>query len=78
MTSTVTLTVNGVQLQVEVDNRTSLLDLLREHLDLPGTKKGCDAGACGACTVLVDGTRVYACLILAVRMRVPRSPPSRG
>ena len=49
--STVSLTVNGVQHEVEVDHRTSLLDLLRERLDLTGTKKGCDAGACGACTV---------------------------
>ncbi|MFJ5264789.1 (2Fe-2S)-binding protein [Streptomyces sp. NPDC088387] len=64
--STVRLTVNGEQHTAEVDNRTSLLDLLREHLDLPGTKKGCDQGACGACTVLVDDRRVNACLTLAV------------
>ncbi|MFD3313565.1 (2Fe-2S)-binding protein [Streptomyces sp. NPDC058694] len=64
--STVRLTVNGEQRTAKVDNRTSLLDLLREHLDLPGTKKGCDQGACGACTVLVDDRRVNACLILAV------------
>ncbi|MFF3705130.1 (2Fe-2S)-binding protein [Streptomyces phaeochromogenes] len=64
--STVRLTVNGEQRTAEVDNRTSLLDLLREHLDLPGTKKGCDQGACGACTVLVDDRRVNSCLILAV------------
>ena len=64
--STVRLTVNGVQRTAQVDNRTSLLDLLREHLDLPGTKKGCDQGACGACTVLVDDRRVNACLTLAV------------
>jgi xanthine dehydrogenase YagT iron-sulfur-binding subunit len=67
--STVSLEVNGVQHQLEVDHRMSLLDLLRERLDLTGTKKGCDAGACGACTVLVDGARVNACLTLAVRLR---------
>ncbi|MEV0089559.1 (2Fe-2S)-binding protein [Saccharopolyspora sp. NPDC050642] len=67
-TSRVSLSVNGVGHVVTVDNRTSLLDLLREHLGLPGTKKGCDAGACGACTVLVDGRRVNACLTLAVRL----------
>ncbi|MFD8982294.1 (2Fe-2S)-binding protein [Streptomyces sp. NPDC059564] len=64
--STVRLTVNGEQRTARVDNRTSLLDLLREHLDLPGTKKGCDQGACGACTVLVDDRRVNACLTFAV------------
>ncbi|WP_405593559.1 (2Fe-2S)-binding protein [Streptomyces sp. NBC_01092] len=64
--STVRLTVNGEQRTAQVDNRTSLLDLLREHLDLPGAKKGCDQGACGACTVLVDDRRVNACLTLAV------------
>lgn len=68
-TSRVWLTVNAVRLQVEIDHRTSLLDLLRERLNLTGTKKGCDAGACGACTVLVDGDRVNACLTLAVRLQ---------
>ena len=69
ISSTVSMKVNGVQQQVEVDHRTSLLDLLRERLGLTGTKKGCDAGACGACTVLVNGARVNACLTLAVRLQ---------
>ena len=59
--------VNGRNLEAQVDVRTSLLDLLRDHLGLPGTKKGCNQGACGACTVLVDGERINSCLALAVQ-----------
>ena len=60
-------TVNGASMEASADIRTSLLDLLREHLHLTGTKKGCNQGACGACTVLVDGVRINSCLALAVQ-----------
>ncbi|WP_395708966.1 2Fe-2S iron-sulfur cluster-binding protein [Reyranella sp.] len=59
--------INGRAVAVDVDLRTSLLDLLRDHLGLTGAKKGCDQGACGACTVLVDGKRINGCLALAVQ-----------
>jgi xanthine dehydrogenase YagT iron-sulfur-binding subunit len=65
------LTVNGQARRLAVDPRTTLLDALREHLGLTGAKKGCDHGQCGACTVLVDGTRVLGCLTLAVAVRGP-------
>ncbi len=62
----ITIVVNGVAHKLEVAPWTTLLDALREHLDLTGTKKGCDHGQCGACTVLLDGRRINACLALAV------------
>jgi xanthine dehydrogenase YagT iron-sulfur-binding subunit len=62
----ITLRVNGEARQLQLDPRVTLLDALREHLHLTGTKKGCDHGQCGACTVLVDGRRINACLSLAV------------
>jgi xanthine dehydrogenase YagT iron-sulfur-binding subunit len=60
------LEVNGKRRELELDTRTTLLDALRDHLDLTGTKKGCDQGQCGACTVIVDGRRINSCLTLAV------------
>jgi xanthine dehydrogenase YagT iron-sulfur-binding subunit len=65
-TSTIELTVNGRPQRLDLDPRTSLLDLLRENLHLGGTKKGCNQGACGACTILVSGRRINACLTLAI------------
>jgi xanthine dehydrogenase YagT iron-sulfur-binding subunit len=62
----VRLRINGVDHALTIDTRTSLLDLLREHLDLTGAKKGCDHGQCGACTILIDGRRANGCLALAV------------
>jgi xanthine dehydrogenase YagT iron-sulfur-binding subunit len=65
-TERVSLSINGRPFSLDIDARTSLLDLLREHLHLTGTKKGCDHGQCGACTVLVDGERINSCLTLAL------------
>ena len=65
-TVSVRLRINGTDRSVDIDPRTTLLDALREHLHLTGTKKGCDHGQCGACTVLIDGRRINSCLTLAV------------
>jgi len=67
MNHSISLTVNGVRRDIALtDPRATLLDLLREQLDLTGTKKGCDRGQCGACTILVDGRRINSCLALAI------------
>lgn len=66
VSASVSFSVNGEARRLELDTRTTLLDALREHLRLTGTKKGCDHGQCGACTVIVDGQRINACLTLAV------------
>jgi xanthine dehydrogenase YagT iron-sulfur-binding subunit len=64
----ITILLNGAEQELTVEPRTTLLDALREQLHLTGTKKGCDMGACGACTILLDGRRVNACLVLAARL----------
>ncbi|AYD04178.1 2Fe-2S iron-sulfur cluster-binding protein [Neorhizobium sp. NCHU2750] len=71
-------TINGEVIEVEADIRTSLLDLLRNYLGFTGTKKGCDQGACGACTVLVDGERINSCLALAVQYQGSRITTVEG
>ena len=69
MNLSISLTINGARRNVELDDpRTTLLDLLRERLDLTGTKKGCDRGQCGACTVIVNGRRINSCLALALSL----------
>jgi xanthine dehydrogenase YagT iron-sulfur-binding subunit len=74
----VSLHVNGDQHHLSLDPRVTLLDALREHLHLTGSKKGCDHGQCGACTVLVDGTRINSCLTLAVMQQGPEITTVEG
>jgi xanthine dehydrogenase YagT iron-sulfur-binding subunit len=66
-TQSIVLQINGARKNLSIEPRVSLLDALRDHLHLTGTKKGCDQGACGACTVLVDGERINSCLALAIQ-----------
>ena len=70
--------INGREVDIAVDIRTSMLDLLRDHLHLTGTKKGCNQGACGACTVLADGERINSCLALAVQYQGRRITTIEG
>jgi xanthine dehydrogenase YagT iron-sulfur-binding subunit len=74
----VTLQVNGRKHELKLDPRVTLLDALREHIGLTGTKKGCDHGQCGACTVLIDGRRFYSCLTLAVMQAGPKITTIEG
>ena len=74
----VTFTVNGRKQTLELDTRTTLLDALREHLHLTGTKKGCDHGQCGACTVIVEGKRINSCLSLALQHQGDRITTIEG
>jgi xanthine dehydrogenase YagT iron-sulfur-binding subunit len=76
--SEITLTVNGRKERLTVDNRSTLLDVLRERLGLTGTKKGCDHGQCGSCTILVGGRRVKSCLMFAVAQEGPEITTVEG